>query len=1022
MVKIGMNETLDLDSHEGGQKFLWADYLSFCTMLALSALIGIYFGFCDRKTDSTNEYSHGGNDMSIWPITASLTVSLISAVTILGVPSEVYMYGTLMWWICVSSLIAGLLNDFFYLPVFYELRLTSCYEYLDLRFGRSVRLMASLLNSLQVLLYSPIVIYVPALVVSQVSALDINLVTPVISVICIAYTVLGGIKAVVWTDFLQAVVILGSTITVTILGISHVGGFQTMSLHLFMFGMFLVYTITTLLGLVLYAEYYDCDLLKSKKISKADQMITYYVMKISSYMPGLPGLFVAGVVSAALSTLSSSLNSISITLFEDFLRPWFKNGVTDKRASYFMKLIVIVFGALSIGLSFIVSKLGLIIQLATSINGVTIGNLLGLFTLGMFFPRANYKGALAGGIISLGITMWLVMGAQIAIAEHKIKYETLPTTAVGCGYNNTAPDKLMSNGEEDDDVFVLYKISFTYFSVLGFLLVIIIGMAVSYFTEPPHREHLRPDLFTPVIRKCVKRLVSFSAKKTEFKTYKSSKRAIYLICLCRYGCLDFNPAHHIGSHPNLFCNSTISKSTACHSVAKQDSFTKMRLEKTCERMKEFNSMYVGWIGSTPVLNTARPEHAEVLLGSTKNLDKSFMYKFLYPWLGTGLLTSTGKKWHSHRKMITPTFHFKILENFVEVFAEKSEILVKKLQKEVGSEGFDVYPYITKCALDIICETAMGIVVNAQENEGSSYVAAIYDLSDAILHRIIHPWLHPQVVFDLTSKGAKFKECLKMVHDFTNKVIKEKKTLHSKKTKAKVQTHEDDLGRKERVAFLDMLLEASENGTKLTDDEIREEVDTFMFEGHDTTSVAMCWTLFLLGLHPQIQEEVQEELDNIFQGSNRSPTLQDLNEMKCLERVIKETLRLYPSVPGFGRILSEDTQLGTYTIPAGTTVNLHVHYLHRNPEYFPDPEKFDPDRFLPERVVNRHPYAYIPFSAGPRNCIGQKFAILEEKAVLSHVLRTYKVRSLEKFYLSLHQLATQTVVSNVYSENTPYNGE
>ena len=87
--------------------------------------------------------------------------------------------------------------------------------------------------------------------------------------------------------------------------------------------------------------------------------------------------------------------------------------------------------------------------------------------------------------------------------------------------------------------------------------------------------------------------------------------------------------------------------------------------------------------------------------------------------------------------------------------------------------------------------------------------------------------------------------------------------------------------------------------------------------------------------------------------------------------------------------------GEYTVPAGTTVNLHVHALHRNPEYFPDPEKFDPDRFLPERVLNRHPYAYIPFSAGPRNCIGQKFALLEEKTVLSYILRNYTVKSLDK---------------------------
>ncbi|KAJ4433397.1 hypothetical protein ANN_15656 [Periplaneta americana] len=160
---------------------------------------------------------------------------------------------------------------------------------------------------------------------------------------------------------------------------------------------------------------------------------------------------------------------------------------------------------------------------------------------------------------------------------------------------------------------------------------------------------------------------------------------------------------------------------------------------------KYKPMFRTWNGSQPQIHIMKPEHVEkrvtlayfqVILRSSDHIDKGEFYNFLHKWLGTGLLTATGKnvqlvftsrqKWFKHRKMITPTFHFKILDSFVEVFSEKSEILVDKLKKEVGSQRFDIYPYITKCALDIICETAMGTPIFAQDERGSDYVKAVYE--------------------------------------------------------------------------------------------------------------------------------------------------------------------------------------------------------------------------------------------------------------------------------------------------------
>ncbi|PSN43039.1 Cytochrome P450 4C1 [Blattella germanica] len=358
------------------------------------------------------------------------------------------------------------------------------------------------------------------------------------------------------------------------------------------------------------------------------------------------------------------------------------------------------------------------------------------------------------------------------------------------------------------------------------------------------------------------------------------------------------------------------------------------LDALLEMWTEQQEFFTLWLGPIPVLIVIDPRLHELILGSQKHINKVPQYDFMAPWLGKGLLTSTGAKWQTHRKMLTPAFHFSILENFIDIFAEKSEILVNKLENELSSDDFDVFPYMCRCTLDIICETAMGVSINAQEVEQrSEYINAV-------------------------SKECSRPGC-----------------------------------RKKKLAFLDILLEASENGSKLTDEEIREEVDTFMFEGHDTTGAALSWALRLLGLNRDVQEKVYDELEGIFQGSDRVPTMKDLNSMKYLERVIKESLRKFPSVPIIGRVLKEDVEYDGYTIPAGLRV-VHLFGLtHYHPDHYEDSMHFNPDNFLPEIISNRHPYAYVPFSAGPRNCIGQRFAILEEKVVLSYIIRNFKFEAL-----------------------------
>ncbi|XP_024873026.1 cytochrome P450 4C1-like [Temnothorax curvispinosus] len=411
-----------------------------------------------------------------------------------------------------------------------------------------------------------------------------------------------------------------------------------------------------------------------------------------------------------------------------------------------------------------------------------------------------------------------------------------------------------------------------------------------------------------------------------------------------------------------------------------------------------------WCFFTPVVSIRHPDDLETILSSTKHIDKSMIYDMLLPWFGTGLLTSKGSKWHMRRKILTPTFHFNILQQFVEILIEEGEYMTRSLKNAGGTVVKDLVPFVSEHTLNAICETAMGTSLHGLGTFQLKYRNAVHRMGELLIYRLLRQWLQNNWIYSLTPKGREQAKTLKILHGFTDQIIAERKLYHEHTNGRYLKSFDNDTSietddadtigiRKKRLAMLDLLIVASQKGL-LTDLDIREEVDTFMFEGHDTTAIGLSFLLALLAEHKDIQDRVRSEVDTVIQESGEKFTIKSLQNLPYLDRCIKEALRLYPSVFFISRVAAEDVKLQSYLVPAGTILHLNIHGVHRDPNFWPNPEVFDPDRFLPEKIKNRHPYSYIPFSAGPRNCIGQRYALLEMKAMVAPLIHNFYLESID----------------------------
>jgi sodium-coupled monocarboxylate transporter 8/12 len=548
------------------------DYVVFAAVLAISAGIGVWFGCTGGKQKTTREFLMADRQMNVVPVALSMLASFMSAITLLGTPSEIYVYGTEYWIIWIGYALLIPLAAHVFVPIFFRLKLTSVFEYMEMRFSPGMRLSLTIAFIVQMVLYMAIVLYAPSLALSAVT--DFNVWYSVVSVglVCTFYTTLGGMKAVMWTDVFQITLMFAGLIAILIQGSIDQGGFGNvwkildesgrveffkwdpnplmrhnawsltfggaftwlaiygvnqaqiqrtltvpklrsaqMAMWINLFGLTALLTICALCGAVVYAEYKDCDPLTTTppRIAAKDQLLPLYVMDRLSQFPGLAGLFTACLFSGALSTISSGLNSLSAVTLQDIVRPRCFKKLSESRATLASKILALAYGLLCLALTFVASQLGGVLQAALGLFGMIGGPQLGVYTLGIIYPCATWQGAYAGFYVSLILTLWVGIGANVykpPVPKKNVSLAGCPeldnftdmTTSMSTAAMYTTSEMPPTDDGQLAGYTEFYALSYMWYSAFAVAVCCIVGLAVSFCTGMNKDKPVDPKLICPI--------------------------------------------------------------------------------------------------------------------------------------------------------------------------------------------------------------------------------------------------------------------------------------------------------------------------------------------------------------------------------------------------------------------------------------------------------------------------------------------------------------------------------------------
>jgi cytochrome P450 len=360
----------------------------------------------------------------------------------------------------------------------------------------------------------------------------------------------------------------------------------------------------------------------------------------------------------------------------------------------------------------------------------------------------------------------------------------------------------------------------------------------------------------------------------------------------------------------------------------------------------------------------------VLQENNRNYNKDvFTYTMFRPFLGQGLLINDGESWLHQRRLMQPAFHRKRISAYGTIMTDATEKLLERWQSYAQQDSsLDVAEEMMRLTLQIVGKTLFSLDLSDETNTIGASVTTLLKLLGNYVYAPFPPIGIP------TARNRRLLAANRSLEQVIYRMIAERRRQN---------TDTGDL--------LSMLLLArdEETGQGMNDRQIRDELMTMLLAGHETTANTLAWTWYLLSQHPEVEQLLYTEVDEVLAGA--LPTVEHLSELKYANMVLEEALRLYPPAPILSRKAIADDELGGYPIPANSMILVSPYAIQHHPNYWPDPERFDPERFTPEHSADRPHYAYFPFSSGPRMCIGSSFAMMEAQLILATIAQRYQLR-------------------------------